>query len=150
MWAAEHPYQQHNPQVDSIINQQQLRLQQLAQQRQDAHTEQHQLTQSIAQDKQRQIELEQEILELNNTIQGLVDQQQSHWTDLMAVDLDAITLAEIALATDSDLTQLSHYQANWSQALDGAQAQMQQIKVQGEQRKVLIEEVKNSSITCSS
>ncbi|HIF9179890.1 TPA: SbcC/MukB-like Walker B domain-containing protein [Photobacterium damselae] len=140
--AAEHPYQQHNPQVDSIINQQQQRLQQLAQQRQDAHTEQHQLTQSIAQDKQRQIELEQEILGLNNTIQGLVDQQQSHWTDLMAVDLDAITLAEIALATDSDLAQLSHYQANWSQALDGAQAQMQQIKAQGEQRKVLIEEVK--------
>ncbi|WP_305369738.1 AAA family ATPase [Photobacterium leiognathi] len=141
-----HPYQQHNPQVESIISQQQLRLQQLAQQRQDANAEQRQLTQSITQDKQRQTELEQDIAGLNNTIQGLVNQQQCHWTDLMAVELDVITLAEITLSTDSDLAQLSHYQANWSQAVDDAKAQMLQIKDQGEQRKVLIEDVKKQQL----
>ncbi|WP_305818498.1 AAA family ATPase [Photobacterium leiognathi] len=141
-----HPYQQHNPQVESIISQQQLRLQQLAQQRQDANAEQRQLTQSITQDKQRQTELEQDIAGLNNTIQGLVNQQQCHWTDLMAVELDVITLAEITLSTDSDVAQLSHYQANWSQAVDDAKAQMLQIKDQGEQRKLLIEEVKKQQL----
>ncbi len=64
----------------------------------------------------------------------------------MAVELDAITLAEITLSTDSDLAQLSHYQANWSQAVDDAKAQMLQIKDQGEQRKVLIEEVKKQQL----
>ncbi len=141
-----HPYQQHNPQVESIISQQQQRLQQLAQQRQDANAEQRQLTQSITQDKQRQTELEQDIAGLNNTIQGLVDQQKCHWIDLMAVELDAITLAEITLSTDSDLAQLSHYQANWSQAVDDAKAKMLQIKEQGEQRKVLIEAVKKQQL----
>ncbi len=141
-----HPYQQHNPQVESIISQQQQRLQQLAKQLQDTNAEQRQLTQSITQDKQRQAELEQDIAGLNNTIQGLVNQQQCHWTDLMAVELDAITLAEISLSTDSDLAQLSHYQANWSQAVDDAKAQMLQIKEQGEQRKVLIEEVKKQQL----
>ncbi|KJF93132.1 exonuclease SbcC [Photobacterium angustum] len=141
-----HPYQQHNPQVESIISQQQQRLQQLAQQLQDTNAEQRQLTQSITQDKQRQTELEQDIAGLNNNIQGLVNQQQCHWTDLMAVELDAITLVEITLSTDSDLAQLSHYQAHWSQAVDDAKSQMQQIKVQGEQRKVLIEEVKQQQL----
>ncbi|MGF1688139.1 AAA family ATPase [Photobacterium japonica] len=144
--SADHPYQQHNPHVESIISQQQQRLQHLAQQRQDAHAEQHQLTQSAAQDKQRQIELEQDIVGLTHTIQALVDQQQCHWTDLMAVDLDAITLADIVLSADSDLAQLSDYQANWSQAVDDAKAQMLQIKEKGEQRKVLIEEVKTQQL----
>ncbi|GAL08575.1 exonuclease SbcC [Photobacterium aphoticum] len=144
--SADHPYQQHNPHVESIISQQQQRLQQLAQQRQDANAEQHQLTQSAAQDKQRQSELEQDIAGLTHTIQALVDQQQCHWTDLMAVDLDAITLADIVLSGDSDLAQLSDYQANWSQALDDAKVQMLQIKEQGEQRKVLIEEVKTQQL----
>ncbi|SMY18169.1 SbcC/MukB-like Walker B domain-containing protein [Photobacterium aquimaris] len=138
----EHPYQQHNPQVETIISQQQQRLQQLAQQLQDAHAEQRQLTQSVAQDKQRQTELEQDIAGFNNSIETLVKQQQCQWTDLMAADLNAITLAEIVLATDSDVAQLAHYQASWSQALEDAATQMQQIKVQGEQRKSLIENVK--------
>ncbi|SMY38574.1 AAA family ATPase [Photobacterium andalusiense] len=138
----EHPYQQHNPQVETIISQQQQRLQQLAQQLQDAHAEQRQLTQSVAQDKQRQTELEQDIAGFNNSIETLVKQQQCQWTDLMAADLNAITLAEIMLATDSDVAQLAHYQASWSQALEDAATQMQQIKVQGEQRKSLIENVK--------
>ncbi|PSW68545.1 exonuclease SbcC [Photobacterium kishitanii] len=144
--AADHPYQLHNPQVETIISQQQQRLQQLAQQLQDSHAEQRQLAQSIAQDKQRQIELEQDISGLNNTIQGLVNQQQCHWTDLMAADLNAITLAEIVLSIESDLAQLSHYQANWSQALDDASTQMQQIKVQGEQRKLMIADVKRKQL----
>lgn len=141
-----HPYQQHNPQVESIINQQQQRLQQLIKQLQDANAEQRQLTQSIIQDKQRQTELEQDIAGFNNTIQELVNQQQCHWADLMAVELEAITLAEITLSTDSDLAQISHYQANWSQAVDDAKAQMLQIKAQGEQRKGLIEELKKQQL----
>ncbi len=135
--------------VETIISQQQQRLQQLAQQLQDSHAEQRQLAQSIAQDKLRQIELEQDISGLNNTIQGLVNQQQCHWTDLMAADLNAITLAEIVLSIESDLAQLSHYQANWSQALDDASTQMQQIKVQGEQRKLMIADVKKNSCNYS-
>ncbi|WP_305416719.1 AAA family ATPase [Photobacterium leiognathi] len=141
-----HPYQQHNPQVESIISQQQQRLQQLAQQLQDANAEQRQLTQSVLQDKQRHTDIEQEIAGFNNTIQTLVNQQQCHWTDLMATDLNAITLTEITLSTDSDVAQLSHYQAHWLQAVDDAKSQMQQIKVQGEQRKVLIEEVKQQQL----
>ncbi|OBU16503.1 exonuclease SbcC [Photobacterium aquimaris] len=138
----EHPYQQHNPQVETIISQQQQRLQQLAQQLQDAHAEQRQLTQSVAQDKQRQTELEQDIVGFNNSIETLVKQQQCQWTDLMATDLNSISLAEIVLATDSDVAQLAHYQASWSQALENAAAQMQHIKTEGEQRKLLIENVK--------
>lgn len=138
----QHPYQQHNPQVETIISQQQQRLQQLAQQRQDAHAEQRQLTQSVAQDKQRQTELEQDIVGFNNSIETLVKQQQCQWTDLMATDLNGISLAEIVLATDSDVAQLAHYQASWSQALENAAAQMQHIKTEGEQRKLLIENVK--------
>ncbi|MCD9528285.1 AAA family ATPase [Photobacterium carnosum] len=140
--ALEHPYHQHNPQVATIISQQQQRLQQLAQQLQNAHAEQRQLTQTITQDQHTQTELAQEIDGLNANIQTLVSQQQCHWSDLMALDLDAIMLAEIRLSAVSDVAQLAHYQANWSQAQDDAIAQMQTIKTQGEQRKKLITEVK--------
>ena len=140
--ALEHPYHQHNPQVATIISQQQQRLQLLAQQLQNAHAEQRQLTQTITQDQHTQTELAQEIDGLNANIQTLVSQQQCHWSDLMALDLDAITLAEISLSAVSDVAQLAHYQANWSQAQDDAIAQMQTIKTQGEQRKKLITEVK--------
>ncbi|SKA50277.1 AAA family ATPase [Photobacterium toruni] len=140
--ALEHPYQQHNPQVATIISQQQQRLQQLAQQLQDTYAEQRQLTQTITQDQHTQTELAQDIDGLNLNIQTLVSQQQCHWSDLMALDLSAITLDEISLSNMSDVAQLAHYQANWSQAIDDATAQMQIIKTQGEQRKKLIAEVK--------
>lgn len=140
--AVEHPYQQHNPHVATIISQQQQRLQQLAQQLQDTHAEQRQLTKSVAQDQQRYAELAQEIQTFAETIQTLVSQQQCLWSDLMAIDLAAITLAEIHLSTESDVAQLSHYQANWSQAVEDTTAQMQSIQTQGKQRKTLIEEVK--------
>lgn len=140
--ALEHPYQQHNPQVATIISQQQQRLQQLAKQLQDAHAEQRQLTQSVVQDQQAQADLVIEIQALAETIEVMVSQQQCLWTELMAVDLNAITLAEIKLSIESDVAQLAHYQANWSQAIDDATAQMLVIKTQGEQRKTQIEEIK--------
>ena len=140
--ALDHPYQQHNPQVATIISQQQQRLQQLAKQLQDAHAEQRQLTQSVAQDQQAQADLVIEIQVIAEKIEVIVSQQQCLWSDLMAIDLNAITLAEINLSTTSDVAQLAHYQANWSQAVDDATAQMQTIKTQGEQRKKLITEVK--------
>ncbi|WP_279133137.1 AAA family ATPase [Photobacterium phosphoreum] len=139
--ALDHPYQQHNPQVATIISQQQQRLQQLAKQLQDAHAEQRQLTQSVAQDQQAQADLVIEIQVLAEKIEVIVSQQQCLWSDLMAIDLSAITLAEINLSTTSDVAQLAHYQANWSQAVDDATAQMQTIKTQGEQRKKLITDV---------